>query len=282
VRAVGSVVRQAGWCREGISREALEKLRTALVEAGHIDKLDLPGLSEERRPVFVGGVAVLSALFEDLGIEQMTVSDWALREGLIFDLIGRIRHEDVRERTIGALLQRYLVDTGQARRVAKTAQGTLAQVASAWGMKGEEPEQLLGWAAQLHEIGLAIAHSGYHKHGAYLVEHSDLPGFSTREQRRLAALVRGHRRKFPQGVFKGFPKAEAELLSRLCLLLRLSVLLQRSRIDAPLPAFEVRTQKQGLSLQFPEGWLEAHPLTHADLGQEAEYLRAAGLKLEFA
>ncbi|MEK7697764.1 MAG: exopolyphosphatase, partial [Pseudomonadota bacterium] len=204
----------------------------------------------------------------------------ALREGLLYDLFGRMRHQDVRARTITGLSARYHVDRGQAERVARTAQQCLEQVATAWGLD-KDAAQTLEWAARLHEVGLAISHSRYHRHGAYLTRHSDLPGFSWQEQRLSAVLIRGHRRRFPERTFKKLPKKEARIARRLCLLLRLAVLLHRGRVEQELPVFRIEAGKRRLWLRFPRGWLAKHPLTRKDLEQEAEYLRAAGWRLRF-
>lgn len=281
IRAVGEVVHAMGWTDDGITLESLRRLATELVKAGHIDKLKLNGLKEERLPVFPGGVAVLLAIFEGLPIGKMQVSDWALREGLLYDLIGRVHHEDVRERTINALCGRYHIDRRQAARVEQTAKLALSQVAASWDLEGEETEHLLLWAARLHEIGLAIAHSSYHKHGAYLVENSDMPGFSSSEQKRLAILVRAHRRKFPMMLFKELSKPQSQRILQLCILLRLAVLLRRSHSEKPQPSFRLTTGNKSLKLEFPSGWLGEHPLTEADLAQEAAYLQAAKFQLSY-
>jgi exopolyphosphatase/guanosine-5'-triphosphate,3'-diphosphate pyrophosphatase len=176
----------------------------------------------------------------------------------------------VRERTIGQLSERYQVDRLQALRVERCCQQFLSQVAKAWKLEGEENQLLLGWAAQLHEIGLAIAHSGYQKHGAYLLENSDMPGFSSTEQKRLAVLVRGHRRKLSAGLFKEFSDEQGESTLRLCLLLRLAVLLHRSHSSVELPAIQLLAKANTLQLIFPDEWLTLHPLTAADLSDEMQ------------
>lgn len=281
VRAVGDVVQAMGWSDEGITLEGLRRLAAELVKAGDTGQLRLNGLKEERLPVFPGGVAVLLAIYEGLPIGAMQVSDWALREGLLYDLIGRVRHEDVRERTINALCDGYQVDRRQAARVEQTALLALSQVAAGWNLEGEETEHLLVWAARLHEIGLAIAHSSYHKHGAYLAENCDMPGFSSSEQKLLAILLRGHRRKFPSALLRELSKGQAQRLQRLCILLRLAVLLRRSHSDTPQPPFRLKVENKSLKLAFPAGWLAEHPLTEADLAQEAAYLQAAKFQLEY-
>ncbi len=282
IRAVAEVVRAQGWSDNGITLTGLQKLVDAMLAAGHVAKLTLPGLKEERLPVFPGGVAVLYAIFQALGIERMTDSEWALREGLLYDQIGRFSHEDVRERTITALKQIYRVDAAQSQRVEQTAQLLLLRVADAWHLHDEEARSLLGWAARLHEIGLAIAHNQYHKHAAYLLENSDMPGFSRQEQKMLALLVRSHRRKFPAALFKELPQPQGVRLLCLAILLRLAVLLHRSRTGFELPPLTFTTAERGLTLHFPAGWLDVHPLTAADLEQEAHLLADAKFALQFS
>jgi exopolyphosphatase/guanosine-5'-triphosphate,3'-diphosphate pyrophosphatase len=241
-----------------------------------------PGLSLERAPVFPGGLAILAAAFRALGLKHLAVTDGALREGLLYDLLGRIRRKDkdVRDQTVAALSARYRVDTAQAERVTLSAQQLSAQIAKEWEL-GDTQAQALVWAARLHEIGLAIAHTKYHRHGAYLVEHSDLPGFSLPEQRLLAALVRAHRRRYPLEVFEGFAKGETRMVRRLVVLLRLAVLLHRGRTGRAPPRVILQAKNRRLRLRFPRGWLRRNPLTAMDLAQEAEYLKAAGVRLVF-
>jgi exopolyphosphatase/guanosine-5'-triphosphate,3'-diphosphate pyrophosphatase len=278
IRAAAAVIRAAGWSPDAITPDSLRKLRDAIVKAGSVRRLRLPGLSEDRAPVFAGGVAILVAVFEALEITSMRVSESALREGLLFDLVGRIRHTDIRGRSVAALAARHAVDAAHTARVERTARDIFSQVDRAWGL-GEADAALLAWAARLHEVGLAISHSQYHKHGDYLVRNADLLGFSTPEQQRLAVLVRAHRRKFPTVEFEALPKADAAKARRLALILRLAVLLHRARTPVALPPIAVVATERGLALSFPPGWLDAHPLTAADLAQEREYLGRAGLEI---
>ncbi len=283
IRAIGSVLQANGWGHGEITREGLQQLHAALLERGKQGTLaELAGLSPERVAVFPGGFAVLYATFEALGIRTMQVSDMALREGLIHDLLGRLEHHDVREATIDALKERHQVDRAQSHRVEATALDLLAQCADGWQLNDERHQLHLGWAARLHEIGLAIAHSQYHKHGAYLLAHSDLPGFSRREQRVLAALVRCHRRKFRNEVFDELPDEERLPAIRLTLLLRLAVLLHRGRAEEPPPTPSLAIDAKAITLRFPPGWLDAHPLTRADLDEEASLIRQARLRLHFS
>lgn len=281
VLAIAEAVHGAGWCKDGISAAALKKLSKTLVAAGNISKANLAGVTAERAPVFPGGVAILSAVFEALEIEQLHCASGALREGLIFDHIGRMQQDDVRERTVNEVAQRYNVDPRQAERVRRKAQALWEMARTPWEISGEECRRLLDWAALLHEIGLSISHSQYQKHGAYLLNYLDMPGFARGEQQRLAILVRGHRRKFPLTELQSLPDEDVDTVRQLCVLLRLAVLMHRSRVDVRMPRIELEAEADTLRLRFPEGWLEEHPLTAADLEVEAEYLRAAGFRLKF-
>ncbi len=279
VQAVAEILRQNDWSDRGITSEGLQKLRRAILGVDHVDSLVLKGLKTDRAKVLPGGVAILSAIFESLGIERMVVSSGALREGVLYDLLGRIRHEDARDRTIQRFIEQYHVDVPQSRRVRATALRCLDQVVEAWNLDPESSRAFLTWAASLHEIGLGIAHSGFHKHSAYLIDHSDMPGFSVQDQRLLALLIRGARRKFPKALFAELPSRMAEESVRLCVLLRLACLLNRSRSQRTLPEITFEAGKRKIAMAFPKDWLTAHPLTDADLEQEKIYLRAAGLKL---
>jgi exopolyphosphatase/guanosine-5'-triphosphate,3'-diphosphate pyrophosphatase len=282
IKAIRKVVIEQGWSESGITLESLETLTSHLVKAGSIECLSLKGLSEERKPVFPGGVAVLLAVFRHVGIDSMQVSDEALREGLIYDMIGRSQHEDARERTVRSLIDRYGIDPHQAERVETTAIGLFDQVVRPWRMQEARYSAMLRWASRLHEIGLTVSHSQFQKHGAYLVENSDLSGFSRQEQRVLAALIRGHRRKFPSSVFDALPSEVIHCTKQLCVLLRLSVLLHRAHSPVSKPHARLEAEENRLSVVFPENWLADHPLTRLELEQEANYLDSAGFLLRFS
>ncbi len=289
LRNVQRVIQQMGWGNE-ITQTNLQQLRQAILDAGHINELvKLKGLNPERAAVIAGGVAVISGIFEGFKLQQMSISEGALREGLVYDMLGRIQHTDVREHTIQMLIHRYQIDITQAERVENTALHCLTEVAPIWDLNKEEYMQILSWAARLHEIGLSISHEHYHKHGAYLLEHSDLAGFSRQEQNILAILTRTHRRRLnnPE-LFINCPHGfSLSRLQRLIAILRLAILLHRGRSATPLPPFKltaslsILNKEQQLTLKFPENWLEQHPLTQADLEQEKACLRDIGIQLQF-
>lgn len=282
VRAIGRVLAAEGG-RDGIITHAdLDDLVARLVKIEHVDQLEFKGLGEARRPVFAGGVMVLKSLFDELGIEEMEVSDGALREGALYDLLGRRQQADVREATVSAMVSRYRVDVAQAQRVEKTLGDLYAQVVADWSLDQGDNRKLLAWAARLHEIGQDIAHAQFHRHGAYILANADMPGFSRQEQRVLSILVRAQRRKFPLGEIAEFHQDDQLLIKRLGILLRLAVLLHRARRPQALPDIGAVVDKKGLSLTFPPGWLDAHPLVAADLAQEQEYLDTLPLRLKFS
>lgn len=281
IKAIANVLAQLKLTDGGITREAMEELRKRLVSMGKVDKLDDLGVRTERQSIFPAGFAILLAAFRSLEIEEMTFADGALREGLLYDIIGRICHEDVRERTITALQKRYHVDQAHGAAVEETAIAAWDQVADQWGLRTDADEDVLRWACRLHEIGLTISHSQYHKHGAYLLRYSDLPGFSQQFQKDLATLVRGHRRKFSQAVFEDIDDADDKpRLRYLCVLVRLAVLIQHPRNQEAPPDFTLHGADNHLVVEFPPGWLENRPLTLADLKNERDYLTKQDFTLD--
>ncbi len=281
LRAINKVLQTNDWSNEGITLSGLEKLVVFISQHNHVDELSLPGLDPERAAVFPGGVAIIYGSFRSLGIEQMTVSDGALREGLVFDLLGRIFNKDIRSDTVQTTVEHYHVDLVHAARVQNTIHNMLRQLKKCPPFSTEDSSQFLDWAANLHEIGHEIAHNQYHKHSAYIIKHSDLAGFSQQDQNLLSTIVRAHRRRLPKKMFKELPKPWHKNAIYLAIILRLAVLLHRNRHDFDLPKYKISIDNKTISLEFPAQWLQNSPLTHADLMQEAEYLNAADFILEF-
>lgn len=279
IRSVSDVLRARGG--DGvITPESLESLIDQAVRVGNIESIRWPGLSAERVPVLAGGLAILAEILGILGIERMRVADGALREGLLYDLVGRLTDEDARVLSVRAMQARYQVDTAQAHRVESTALDFLGQTRMAWELDDPFAALVLSWAARLHEIGLDVSHSHYHKHGAYLLEHADLPGFPQEEQRILACLVGGHRRKPHFELLRDLTPPWHVKVEFLIVLLRLAVLLHRGRSTVALPKIALVPKGRSLEVSFPSGWLEDHPLTAADLENEIEQLKSAGFRLK--
>ena len=279
IRTAGDVVAALGLDDEGITLRAVETIIERMIEARRVDNLNLPGLPPDRAPVFAGGIAILAEFMVDFGVERLAISDGALREGLLYDMLGRQQHQDARETTIRALQSRYHVDTEQAERVERTAAGLLAVVADDWKLDDPRYPQLLQWAARLHEVGLDIAHARYQLHGAYLLANADLPGFAKLEQQLLAALVGNHRRKLEETLLDALKVDWREPILKLSVLLRLAVVLNRSRSAAEPPVARLQGRGSRLDVEFPRDWLDACPLTHADLVQERAFLAARGFDL---
>lgn len=265
--------------KASITADSLAAIREKVLGFDRLEDVRLPGLSAERRPILAGGLLVLDAAFAELGIERMYVSDNALREGVLYDLLGRRQDTDPREGSIHALCERYGVDDAQAARVEASALALFDQVEAAWGLGGDD-RRLLAWAARIHEIGLAIAHSQYHQHGAYLVEHSDIAGFSRTEQQILAALLRNQRRALHLPSFEKLPDRLVANAVRCALLLRLAVLMHRSHDRDPPPEAMLEAGGDQLVMRLPRRWLDGHPLTRADLDTERDYLQDVGRRLQ--
>jgi exopolyphosphatase/guanosine-5'-triphosphate,3'-diphosphate pyrophosphatase len=278
IKAVSKTLQERGWTDGTITPDGLDRLRKDMIKSGQVDKLDLPGVKKERYPVLAGGLAILRAAFSSLGIAEMRLADGALREGILLDLPERVEHADSRAASVARLAERFHADPDQAQRVATTAADLYAQACGPWAL-GEEGGWLLEWAARLHEIGLDISYSSCHKHAAYIVANTDLDGFADAEQRQLATLVRAWRRKFPADDFAQFGKRNGSRMARLAVLLRLAAVLHRGRHEEPLPPLELHVDGTDIEVDFPQGWLDGHPLTRADLDEEARLLDAGGFRL---
>ncbi|MCH9699533.1 MAG: Ppx/GppA family phosphatase [Gammaproteobacteria bacterium] len=278
IRAIRAIVQEEGWCSQGISLKSLYMLRDHLIQAGHIDNIQLKKVKDDRIPILPGGVAVLTGIFEALHIESLEVSDQALREGLLYELIGRIQHRDIRSETVDSTRKRWNIDAAHADRVTSTAKQLFKQVRSQCGLKKQDG-MLLQWAAELHEIGLQISHSQYHKHSEYLLKNMDLPGFSRTEQTLLAALVRNQRRQYCKKAIKILPKSDRNKTRFLSLLLRVAVLLHRGRSDGDDSGVIIHLSRHEMILKFSKEWLDQHPLTHADLIHEKNYLESLDIEV---
>ncbi|TWH71459.1 exopolyphosphatase/guanosine-5'-triphosphate,3'-diphosphate pyrophosphatase [Azomonas agilis] len=271
IRSIAAATQEAGLGQGQATVEGLGWLKQKVLKLGSVDKIDVAGIKPERQAVLPAGLAILEAIFDALNIKDMSISEGALREGVLYDLIGRHHHEDVRERTLNSLMTRYHVDLDQAARVEAKALEAFDQVRDAWNLDDERDRELLSWAARIHEVGLEIAHYHYHKHGAYLIENADLPGFSRQDQRTLALLVRSHRRNIPKQ--KLLALSNGITLIRLCVILRFAIVFHHIRDPLQAPEIRLHAGQDTLDIAFPQGWLATHPLTQADFEQEAEWLK---------
>ncbi|MEQ4573389.1 exopolyphosphatase [[Pseudomonas] boreopolis] len=275
-KAIGEICAAMKLTKGAITAAALPVVRDELLKAKRIEDIQLPGLSSERRPIIAGGILVLEAAFQALGLERLMVSKAAMREGILYDMLGRGSADDSRDGSVAALVQRYGIDENQAERVAATARRLFEQVAEAWALDADDA-RMLDWAARLHELGLMIAHSQYHVHGSYVLENSDIAGFSRQEQQVLAALVRTHRRNVPKNAFDALPDRLLQSAKRKAALLRLAVLLHRAHEPDPIPKLELQALGDQLSLVLSRSWVGSRPLLRADLLGEVEGMAGLGI-----
>jgi exopolyphosphatase/guanosine-5'-triphosphate,3'-diphosphate pyrophosphatase len=275
-RSMENILRENEFAEEGITREGLEKLRSLLIKSERADPDRIAGLRPNRAPVLPGGVAIMSAVFDELGIEKMRISEGALRHGVLYDLLGRVQHRDMREATVTQFMRRYHVDAAQAERI-RNLSLTIYDALSPGSDREEDVDRLtLDWAARLAETGLSIAHAQYHKHSAYVLSNADMPGFSRMEQARLARIILAQRGKLSKIQDAGLEGADWKLVFAL----RTASLILRSRTDLKLPFLRVAADDGGFAIDLPQSWLDENPLSADALESEADHWKSVGMKLE--
>ncbi|MBL0038849.1 MAG: exopolyphosphatase [Nitrosomonadales bacterium] len=273
-RALADLLKQNDWSNEGITAEGPAKLRSMLLKVGECKRLDALGLKPDRIPVLPGGLAIMSAIFTELNIRHMSVADAALNEGVLHDLLGRLHHQDMRDVTVTQFMRRYHIDPLQAQRVEDLSLSLFKQVTQdGYGVGVDAAQQQLQWVARLHEIGISIAHSGYHKHAAYILENADMPGFSKMEQCQLGLQVRAQR-----GSLSKVPKLSGIMQDWSAILaLRLAVLFCRSRTDVTLPKMQLKKNGNEYRIKLDKKWIEQNPLTENALQAEIKEWKAVGV-----
>lgn len=273
-RVLCDILEQNGYSKSGITLDGLEQLRAQLLKTGEAERLVLQGLKPDRIPVLAGGFAIMYAAFCELGIEQMQPALGALREGVLYDLLGRFHHRDMRDVTVQQFKRRYHVDMPQAARVTQLARQFARQFMQQ--QSGEDALYTLDWVASLHEIGISVAHNGYHKHTAYILANADMPGFSRKEQARLSLLALAHR--------GGLEKVRGQLNTleniALVMALRLATLFYRSRSDIALPVMQGSFSSNKFHLALAPGWLAQNPLTDTALQEEAKQWKVLDISLQ--
>lgn len=275
-RALGDLIQAHGWGDGDITKDGLEKLRSLVLKHGSVAELNLPSLRPDRAAVLPGGLAIMSAIFSELGVKHMSMANGAMRQGILYDMLGRFHQHDMRDLTVVQFMKRYHVDMRQARRVEMLALELLRQFSGDLHLDPDYPLHLLSWAARLHEIGLTVAHNGYHKHSAYVITFADMPGFAKTEQAHLAMLLLAHRGTMEK--MKGQIPDSLDLA--MVMALRLSVLFHRSRADLRLPTLEAHCDGRQFRIGLSPGWLAENPLTAVALKEEVKEWRRIGLSLE--
>lgn len=279
LRSAATICVINGWSKKGITKQALAKLQQKALSFSHHEDIRIKGLLEQRKPVFMGGLAVIQACFEALEIDEMVISPYALREGVLQDLIGRLEHNDPRDHTVKAFMTRFAVDEAQVERVQTTALKLYDQLSIDLGLTSGH-RKLLAWASGLHETGLSLSHQSYQQHSAYLVDSADMAGFSRQEQLYLATLVGYQRRAIPQAYADKLPERLWQGLNIGLVCLRLAWVFCRTRDDDAIPEPRIKLSGNTVFLALPAGWMEAHPLTVADLSFEQRALKTTGLQLK--
>jgi exopolyphosphatase/guanosine-5'-triphosphate,3'-diphosphate pyrophosphatase len=275
VRALAELAAEGASTDAIITRAGLERLRSALIKAGTVERMGIAELRTDRVPLIPGGLAILNAIIGELDIDELTPATGAMRQGLLYDLLGRVHHKDMRDVTVAQFMQRYHVDAVQARRVGTLAQSLYRKLAADAKDLDENDPTYIGWAAKLHEIGISVAYSGYHKHSAYILENADMPGFSRDEQSQVALLVLSHRRSLK----KVQARIEGAADLRAVLALRLAVIFYRCRADFPLPSMQARYSGARFRVNVDRDWLARNPLTAAALREEIREWQRIGFEL---
>ena len=273
-RALADLIAANGWGEGTVTVEGLDKLRTQLLKVGEVDRVSTLGLKADRAQVLPGGFAIMAGLFAELGVEEMVLANGAMRQGILYDMLGRLHHRDMRDTTVRQFAKRYHVDLPQARRVEVLAADLLEALTGRKGVD-EATAHVLAWSAHLHEIGISVAHTGYHKHSAYILGNADMPGFSRMEQAHVALLVLAHRGTLE----KVRPLVTAATDWPLILALRLACLFFRSRgaLDVPLGGASHKDRRFEIRLSAP--WLKRYPLTAAALKSEIREWKTIGFEL---
>lgn len=282
IESVQEVLRLNGWADDTITRDGIERLHEHLLSCRTALDVSVSGLRPDRVDIFPGGLAILVGVFRGLDLQNMEYADGTLLDGVLYDLLGQRAHSNVRVGTISAMQRRYQVDLAQAARVESLAQSLLMQTRDVWELTDERSRQLLCWAAQLHEIGLAVSSMNHQRHGAYLIEHGDMRGFNVPQKHAVALLVRSHRRAVPSVALAGFAADEHERMLHLAVLLRLAVILSASRADEALPEVLVAVEGGHIHLALPSGWLAKNALSEALITEEIAHLERVGFALRIA
>ena len=264
--AIADVLAAYGGDPDVVRRDQLAWLCEQLLEAGNAANVRLEGLKEERRAVIGGGVTALCAIFDLLKIDELRIASGALRQGLLRDMVQHEEYSDIRNRTITTLMDRYQVDSAQAKRVQRTAAMLYDQARRYVGITqaAKLRSPMLEWASQLHEMGCLISHNDSHHHGAYVLGHSDVPGFTQTELAHLAALVLAQRGKLRK--IESFLQDPQFALELLCL--RLATVLCHARRDPDMELLQLRDKPEKWSLKALSGWSDQYPQSAYLLGEE--------------
>jgi exopolyphosphatase/guanosine-5'-triphosphate,3'-diphosphate pyrophosphatase len=265
---------------DSIRLDYLQNLKQQCIDCVTIDQLQINGLTESRRAIFPSGLAILIALFEQLNIQEMQISGGALREGLIYGMLDNMQQNDRRLQTVVQYIQHFHIESEHANRVKSIALCLFKQVQDQMMLGKIECEAILMASAMLHEIGLHIEYKLHHQHGAYILSHLPMVGYTQQQRAGIKTLVESHRQEIKLGLFDSFHPEVRQALLVLVRVLRLSCLLSIRRKDNLLADFNLIITEEKWVLTFPQGWLKSHPLIDAELANEKWQQHKVGWMLE--
>ncbi|MDB5907223.1 MAG: ppx/GppA phosphatase family protein, partial [Massilia sp.] len=268
IRAIAEIIARSNLGDSRLTPGALDALKRRFISFGQVSAIDLPGLRPERAGTIIGGLAILIALVTELGIEQLAPVEAGLRMGVMWDLYARSMQRDRREESVRLLGEKFHIDPARASRVAQESAALYLQLKPT----ADTYVKLLFWSAHLHEVGMVVSQTGYHKHAAYMIENADLPGFTTREQKSMAKLIvaqKGNLRKI------GDALAEPDF-AKAVLALRLAILLMHARIEADFNELKLR-MKSKIELDIKRSWVAHHPTVSYWIEKEQEWWDEVGV-----
>lgn len=264
---------------DAIRLDYLRDLEAQCIACGNVNALDITGLEANRKPIFPSGLAILISLFERLHIRHMNISGGALREGLIYGMLDNLQENDRRKQTLNQTVSRYHIDKPHAEAVRGLAISLCHQLCAQQNICHLDTEAVLGAAAMLHEIGLHIEYKKYHDHGAYILSHIDLPGFTRLQRTAIRDLIGLHRLTIEPGCFDNYHDDVKPMLEGLLRILRIAVVLCLRRQNKHIPEVKLAVEGSKWTLTFPAGWLKAHPLINAEMANEVWLQHRAGWEL---
>lgn len=279
MKAIYNLINHTQDVARPISLSELHQLKQQLIDFAHVDNINLANLKENRRAILAPGLAILIGIAEMLNIDTIDYCDYSLREGVLYEQLEQLTYKDVRQRTVNSLANRFNVVKDQADVVSKLTQAMFEQLKLSWQLDRKIYLKLLLWAAELHEIGFDINTSSYQKHGRYILENADLPGFNLEQQYALAFFVGNQRKKLQIPDENIWYVLEPEAIKRCLIILRLAILLHQQRQLSESPLFTINANEKVVSLVFEQGWLDDKQLIQADLHYETEQLAYIGYQL---
>jgi exopolyphosphatase/guanosine-5'-triphosphate,3'-diphosphate pyrophosphatase len=263
-----------------INYDFLLQVKTQLIQCKKTANIKIYGLMQERKPVIASGVAILIALFECFNVTQVQLSSGAIREGLLYEMLPKMREKNIRTRTINSLVQRFHIDQTHAQRVFQQAEMLFKQLQCTQSALSENGFSILRASCYLHEVGLLLEYKYHQQHGMYILQHADLPGFEQNERMLLALFTRFYKGDLEPKALEQQTVLAPHEATLLLFILRVAVILCRRRSDDVLPTFKLDASTNNLILSLPALWLAAHPLIADELIQEIQHLAMLDLSLQ--